>query len=449
MRLPTPDSVPRPTGDLGALADLDATSRVVLSSVNGSLSVSGIADVCGMEISAVQKIVASLAGSLLVAVPGFDPTRAEASRLPCAPVNDAALDALATEVDAFHADLPGKNFYDLLGVDVDADRKQMRHAYFELSKKFHPDRAFGKLVPELRKKMEVIFRRVTQAYDTLAKPETRAEYDAYIKDQIEIRMVEKRLQAAISPEKAAAPDAAPKAPQAKHILPVRPKAAPRPKPAAAKAAPRTVQQPAQESSPEHELRRKRWQKERAGRALAAVLKSSNAPPHVTRAASLVEAAILAVDTKRYTEAIQLINEALQLNPSNAQAKDLLEVAKAGTMRSVAQDHVRQGMFERRRGQMELARDAFEKAVKADPENIDARHQLAEVLVELKQDLTRAYNLAREVIGMGGQRARYFVTLGEILLLAKDAARAREAFGRALALEPDNKELRKKLKSLGA
>jgi curved DNA-binding protein CbpA len=442
MKLPAPDSVPRPTGEPGVQPDLDTPARMVFSSVDGVMTVAEIADMCGMEISAAQRIVANLVEGSLVAVQGFDPAHAAASRLPRAPSSDAALEALTAEAAAFHASLADKNFYDLLGVDVDADRRQMRSAYFELSKKFHPDRAFGRSAPDLRQKMEAIFRRVTQAYDTLAKPDTRAEYDEYIKDQIEIWRVEKRLKAAVSPEKAPPP---------KHILPVKPKAAPRPKPVAAKPAPKpaAAPQPAPKPRPEHDSRRSQWKKERAGRALAAVLKTSNAPPQVTRAAALVEAAMLALDTKRFSEATNLLNEALQLNPGNPQAKDLLELAKAGTLRSMAQDCVRQGMYERRRGEPELAKEQFEKAMRADPENVDARHQLAEVLLELRQDLTRAYNLAREVIGMGGQRARYFATLGEILLLAKDNLRAREAFTRALALEPDNKDFKKKLKSLGA
>ncbi|MCK9461872.1 MAG: tetratricopeptide repeat protein, partial [Proteobacteria bacterium] len=112
---------------------------------------------------------------------------------------------------------------------------------------------------------------------------------------------------------------------------------------------------------------------------------------------------------------------------------------------LALGYLRQARYERQHGDPEVARTHFEKAISVDPTNVDARHQLAELLVERRMDLRKALQLTREVIGLGGQRAKYFVTLGEILLLSKDKERAAEAFERALGLEPDNKEIKKRIK----
>ena len=64
----------------------------------------------------------------------------------------------------------------------------------------------------------------------------------------------------------------------------------------------------------------------------------------------------------------------------------------------------------------------------------------------RRDLQRAVSLCKEVIGMGGQRARYYATLGELFLLGKEMTRAQEAFRRALVYEPDNKEYQKRIKA---
>ncbi|MBN8616167.1 MAG: DnaJ domain-containing protein, partial [Deltaproteobacteria bacterium] len=70
--------------------------------------------------------------------------------------------------------------YQVLGIERDADRAKVKASYFELSKQFHPDTAFRKNVGSYRQKMEVIFKRLTEAYDVLSKKKAREEYDAYL-----------------------------------------------------------------------------------------------------------------------------------------------------------------------------------------------------------------------------------------------------------------------------
>ena len=71
--------------------------------------------------------------------------------------------------------------------------------------------------------------------------------------------------------------------------------------------------------------------------------------------------------------------------------------------------------------------------------------LAEVLLETSRDFQQALDLMKEVIVLGGQRARYYVTLGDIFLSMKEPGRAQDAFKKALRLEPNNKEIQKRIK----
>ena len=81
---------------------------------------------------------------------------------------------------AFHA-LEGRNHYELLGVERDADKKAIRNAYFELSKLFHPDAYFGKRARQLQgRRWRRVFKRLTEAYEVLGKAKKRAEYDEYL-----------------------------------------------------------------------------------------------------------------------------------------------------------------------------------------------------------------------------------------------------------------------------
>ena len=76
-----------------------------------------------------------------------------------------------------HAQLDRINFYAVLGVNRTADKKAIKDAYFRLAGLVHPDRYFGKRLGSFKPKMELLFARITQAYETLSKNLSRAEYD--------------------------------------------------------------------------------------------------------------------------------------------------------------------------------------------------------------------------------------------------------------------------------
>lgn len=62
------------------------------------------------------------------------------------------------------------NYYNILGVEKNATSKQLKVAYYELSKIYHPD-------VSKEKNAEVIFKYVVEAYKILTNSEQRAEYD--------------------------------------------------------------------------------------------------------------------------------------------------------------------------------------------------------------------------------------------------------------------------------
>ena len=73
--------------------------------------------------------------------------------------------------------------YRVLNVGYEADKKAIKSAYFEVVANFHPDRYFGKNLGSYKQKLESIFKRITEAHDTLTRKEPRAEYDKYLESQ--------------------------------------------------------------------------------------------------------------------------------------------------------------------------------------------------------------------------------------------------------------------------
>lgn len=66
-----------------------------------------------------------------------------------------------------------KDYYKILGVDKDADDKELKSAYRKLSLKYHPDRNPG------NKEAEEKFKEVSEAYRILSDNELRQRYDTY------------------------------------------------------------------------------------------------------------------------------------------------------------------------------------------------------------------------------------------------------------------------------
>ncbi|HSA22836.1 MAG TPA: DnaJ domain-containing protein, partial [Myxococcota bacterium] len=73
--------------------------------------------------------------------------------------------------------LEGLSYYQVLQVDPRASAGQVRSAYHQLSRQYHPDRYFH--LPECSFKAHIyrISKRITEAYVVLREPGSRAQYD--------------------------------------------------------------------------------------------------------------------------------------------------------------------------------------------------------------------------------------------------------------------------------
>jgi len=66
-----------------------------------------------------------------------------------------------------------KDYYEILGVDKNCDDKTLKSSFRKLAKEYHPDHNAGK--PEAEAK----FKEISEAYERLKNPESRAAYDRY------------------------------------------------------------------------------------------------------------------------------------------------------------------------------------------------------------------------------------------------------------------------------
>jgi DnaJ domain len=206
---------PKPGYDLRSLP-LKPAEAFLLSRIDGALTERDLALITGMSHGEVVAALGRLREFDAIELDGDgagEPPRAGAGAAPRAPTADrlpagesslgrdafqlgegsrplydpAELDEvveLASErkrriLDLYYR-LEDVSHYELLGVTDQADKKQIKSAYYLLAPEFHPDSYFRKQLGSYKQKIEAIFMRITLAHDTLTSKQKRVEYDQYL-----------------------------------------------------------------------------------------------------------------------------------------------------------------------------------------------------------------------------------------------------------------------------
>ncbi|MDH7511428.1 MAG: DnaJ domain-containing protein [Clostridiales bacterium] len=82
------------------------------------------------------------------------------------------------EILKFREKITSMNYYQILHVGKEASEDEIKKAYFQLARKFHPDRFDRSVNDHYRVRIGEVFDAVTKAYRTLSDKALRKEYDA-------------------------------------------------------------------------------------------------------------------------------------------------------------------------------------------------------------------------------------------------------------------------------
>jgi len=88
------------------------------------------------------------------------------------------------EIDALFALVYDADHYQILGLARTTDVGDIKRAYYALAKRFHPDRFQRDAGVALKPQIEAAFMKITQAYETLRDPKTRAAYELKLDAQM-------------------------------------------------------------------------------------------------------------------------------------------------------------------------------------------------------------------------------------------------------------------------
>ncbi len=311
-------------------------------------------------------------------------------------------EAFQREIRDFARALPTLNYYDVLGVSREAEPADIRDAFFQRSKTYHPDRYFKKELGPYGEILNEVYKRIVAAHDVLRDTKLRAAYDR-----------------SLTPTTA----------ESRPVMPPPPRAQPASRaPTAGRGA----------------SLRGRLGLQSPGLMLVSLQKQLEQSR--ARATKQFEAALAQKKNGDWVRAAQLIELALAFDPREKKYHDeLAEILPRANSERAA------GV--RRKAEMLLAGDRagaaelLEEAAQLSPTDAELAFKLSQLLMSLEGGLEKAALYVERAVALDEENLRFRKSAGEIYRKAGDSQKARKHLQRAWELDPMDKEIRQALQTL--
>lgn len=291
------------------------------------------------------------------------------------------------EIVALDGKVATNNLFEFLGVATGAPPDEVRAAFREASRKFHPDKYFGKNLGSYRVMLDRIFKRLVEANQTLTDPDKR---EAYLAANPFVRAA---ARAATGSHAAFQPEA------------------------------KTETEEARDSERRHRLARHPY-----------LARTTKVQEYLTKAKEHAA-------KQEYSQAVTHLNNAAQIDPAHAEVKALLIEVRKGADLTRSESSYQHALEALNRGDDDLALQALRVAVNANPLNFRAAHK-ASSLLEKRGETREAATFAQKAVEASPKNVDYRLQLGRMLMEAGMKAMAKKHFEEAARLEPDHPEVKK-------
>ncbi len=378
------------------------------------------------------------------------------------PTQNDLTDEERAAIDSFWARRLTSTHYQLLGVPRSAERREIRDAYFALSRRFHPDVFFKRNLGDYRSRLDEVFRMLTRAYDVLSNAKQRAGYDLHLES----------LESTPPPpsDRPAAPTSVPAPPPvpqfaAKPMVPVAAMGGavvpPPPRPLSATTASPMTQSASQPIDPAVRQRALEGMRRRlnsvvpgapkAAPAAASVHPAAPAAPRVDdREARLSRLLGDGEDAQKrgdFEKALEHLRHALAIAKDDESIQHRVNAVDQLLKAQKTSGYIEKAREAMREGKAEIAAAMWEKAWEGRPTDAALLVNAAEVLAKWGNNRGKAKELAQRALAVDPKAVKAHVVLAQVFTAGGLKASARGAIDAIARLEPDNpllKELREKL-----
>lgn len=328
-----------------------------------------------------------------------EPAESDTAASACqSPEIDAALDLsveLQQRILEFDACLE-RSYHDLLGIGRAADTREIKLAYFRLSKEYHPDRYFRRNIGGYSLRLDRIFKKVSEAYELLSDPTTRAEIERTLID------AEPPMEGAYSGAGGATERIGPD--------------------------PRKRRR----RGPQVPMRVRNLQRLRARFKVP----KNALVEHEFKARQFYRSALAAAHEKRWLEAAASMRLAIAFDPSNHEYKTGFGEIQADVHRVRAEKLIEQADSAGAQGD---ALKLLEEALHYKPCDVGLNLRTANLCLELNE-MERARECAETLCEVEPESGGHHALLAKVLRVQGLRERAREALDRAMKLEPKHPDV---------
>lgn len=310
------------------------------------------------------------------------------------------------EILALEARLEDEDHFALLGVPRGAEPAEAKRAFYELSKRLHPDRFYGRSIGSFRARIERVYRRLSEAHGTLTDP---AKRQAFLAAHPHLA----RPAATPAPYGGAEGSNTPPPAGGGRATP----------------APRTAVE--EERDAERRARLARH-------------------PYLMRAAKLRDVVAQArahAEKGEYEAALAELSRLQQADPANREVAALLAEVRKRFEGTRAVRELERGKAALREGDSAAALAAFRLAASLDTHSWEAAFLAAEHLRRQGGDVKEVRLLAQRAAELAPRKPDPRVLLGLVLLETGAKKTAKAHFEAALELDPEHAEARAQLKKL--
>jgi curved DNA-binding protein CbpA len=374
-----------------------------------------------------------------------------------------------------HLALATQDLFELLEISLECDKRDIKRAYFKLSKEFHPDRYFGKELGPFKECLQNVFKALSQAADFLSDDERRAEYQTMIHSQRELRDLEMALKqatdAALEEDRRLAAGEGPS--EVRGVADG----------TAADAVPQSVSAPpsggfAASPSEARAIGSGRWARKGSGerpivggaevpgragpppppraeaqagadrpgsRLVQKMLSHRLTDERASKARSHFEEADRQARAGQWVTAAANFKLAATFVPDNADYAARLREAEAKAAGIQAHTHLRRGQFEEKAGRLDAAARCYELGARLAPSS-EAFSRAADMFLKTRQ-LKKALEYGIKAVELEPVSVVGHLVLAQVFRESKQLVDARRSLERVLELDPQNKSAKDLLREV--
>jgi curved DNA-binding protein CbpA len=305
-------------------------------------------------------------------------------------------------------------FYELLGIDPMADTKAIQAAYYDLSRKWHPDRFFRREMGLHGEQLEMVFATITKAYKTLTNDAKRIDYD---KEMREKGLLKEGVDGATHRVKSSG------GPSFSTTL--------RDDPEAGNRVRARRERPKVGSMHKDKIRRSA--RERVKKDLGDKKK---------KAREYWEAGMKELAENQPTKAASSIHLALQYDPENEEYKKKFQEVAAQSKTAQSENLLAEARSAKQLGGAKKALALFRKACERELDDPKGYKELSELETLVAQDPKAALKWLKVAVDRSPDRVEWRLELAEMYIQQKNKPAARREFDEVLKLDPKNATAKK-------